>query len=288
MKPTPLAAFKKSLATGAPVAASGGALAVTLRKSAIAKAQDAGPRRIKFTISTDAVDLDNDRVMQNGWDLSVYKTNPLVLWQHDADLLPLGKCVAIGVEGGKLAAVTEFVPANVPIAGPMAEAVYQMCRGGYLSATSVGFMPLSYEVAQERMGNDDWCPPVNFTKQKLLEFSIVTIPSNSEALIDPAERDSAAPPSPEQLAAVNRATKAAIAEARRRHYCGGPLLGKSTSSNPRQAGPSSIVEAMHNGLSNEEIRLLIKTGVVQPIYDRGTAMRVAPADYQELLRRGLI
>ena len=82
-----------------------------LRKAFFGKAETdetAESRVIKFTISTNAVDLDNDTVDQAGWDLSVFKSNPLVLWMHDSTMLPVGKCVAIDVENGALKASVEF------------------------------------------------------------------------------------------------------------------------------------------------------------------------------------
>ena len=144
-------------------------------------------RRVKFTISTGSVDRDKDTVAVDGWDLAPYEANPVVLWGHDSNHLPIGKCVGIAQEGNALKAIVEFVPADMPHIGEKAEAVLRMCRTGFLSATSVGFRPLKYVVASDR-GDDDWFPPVDFLKQELMEFSIVSIPANPEALIDPSER----------------------------------------------------------------------------------------------------
>jgi HK97 family phage prohead protease len=168
---------------------------VKLLKASAAPSEALVDRRIKFTISTDAVDLDNDTVNQSGWDLSIFKTNPVVLFMHNSDGFPVGKCVGINVEDGKLKATVEFLPADNPANGPVAEGVYQMCRDGFLSATSVGFLPTSYEISAERTDENDWWPAIDFTAQKLLEFSIVTVPANSEALIEPGQQ--AAAPTPD-------------------------------------------------------------------------------------------
>lgn len=212
-------AFKETLRGAAPsksAPAAGGDLG-TLRKAFMAKAEEgAATRQVKFTISTNAVDLDNDTVDQAGWDLSVYLTNPIVLFMHDNYSLPIGKCVGIGVEDGKLKATVEFLPAETPERGPFAECVYQMCMTGFLSATSVGFLPIAYEIAADRTGENDWWPAVNFTKQKLLEFSIVTVPANSEALVEPGQVAVAAPvvtaePDAPQPDEPETATAAAVA-----------------------------------------------------------------------------
>jgi HK97 family phage prohead protease len=143
-----------------------------------------GERQVKFTISTNAIDRDKDKVNQKGWDLLNYLKNPVVLFGHDAKSLPVGKCVQIGLEDGEQKATVEFVNKDIPIAGPMSEAVYQLCVGGFLSATSVGFRPLEWEFSTEKdRGADTYQGGVDFNKQELMEFSIVPIPANPEALI---------------------------------------------------------------------------------------------------------
>lgn len=159
-----------------------------LRKDVFTLVEQLEDRVIRFTISTAAIDRERDSISIEGWDLSAYKQNPVVLWAHDAYELPVGRCTEIGTDGGALRASVEFVPADMPCVGPKAEAILRMCRTGFLSTTSVGFRPLEYELAKDRMDEDDWFPPFNFLRQELMEFSIVTIPCNPEALIDPAER----------------------------------------------------------------------------------------------------
>jgi phage head maturation protease len=55
--------------------------------------------------------------------------------------------------------------------------------GGYLKATSVGFMPLKYTFSKDPAREYG----IDFLEQELLEFSIVTIPANPDALIDPGQ-----------------------------------------------------------------------------------------------------
>ena len=78
----------------------------------------------------------------------------------------------------------------------MAESIYRLAQGGFLAATSVGFRPLKWEYTSDlARGADDWFPGIDFEQQELVEFSIVTVPANPEALIeqpDPVK----GPPSP--------------------------------------------------------------------------------------------
>jgi phage head maturation protease len=186
----------------------------TLRKTLAAKSVETAARQLKFTISTNAVDLDNDTVDQSGWDLSVYRSNPVVLWNHDPGQLPPAKCVWIGLEGGKLKAVAQFAPASMPVIGELSEALFQMCRTGFLSATSVGFMPLDYDIANERDDDDSYLPPVDFKRQRLLEFSLCGIPANSEALIEPGQREPGTTSlAPAQAAVVSAAARLEVSRA---------------------------------------------------------------------------
>jgi HK97 family phage prohead protease len=161
---------------------------VMLRKQFGAVTDPLQDRRLGFTISTGTIDRQGDTIAVAGWDLRNYLRNPVVLWGHDADELPIARCVSIDVSGNALKAVVEFVPADMPVVGDLSEAILRMCRSGFLSATSVGFQPLEFEIATDRDDEDSWFPPVNFLRQELLEFSIVAIPANAEALIDPADR----------------------------------------------------------------------------------------------------
>ena len=153
-------------------------------------AEQVDDRCLRFTISNGSVDRQGDVVEVDGWDLKAYMSNPVVLWGHDATSLPIGKCTKIGIEDNALKAVVEFVSADMPVIGPQAEAVLRMCRDGFLSATSVGFRPIEYRVATERMGDDDWWPVLDYQKQELCEWSVVGIPANAEALIEPNQRRS--------------------------------------------------------------------------------------------------
>jgi HK97 family phage prohead protease len=138
-----------------------------------------GSRMLRFTISTATKDREGDTVSLSGWRLQNYARNPVVLLNHDSENFPIGRAHDVRVEGGALKATVEFVPASVPIAGERAEAAYQLCTSGFMAATSVGFRPIDWAFPDDRDG-------VDFVNQELCEFSIVCIPCNPEAVIDPA------------------------------------------------------------------------------------------------------
>lgn len=136
---------------------------------------DATSRTIQFVASTENADRYGDRVFVKGWQLDNYMQNPVVLWGHDSDALPVGKAVAIDKENGQLLITVQFATASE---NPQADSIFKLYTGGFLHAVSVGFLPL-----QQEMRIEDGVPVgMDFHEQELLELSCVNIPANAEAL----------------------------------------------------------------------------------------------------------
>lgn len=128
------------------------------------------PMVVAATISTEAIDRMGDIVCQDGWDLENYKQNPVVLINHNYNILPVGKCVDIAVKNGRMHAVTQFADTQ------MGREVAQLYRGGFMRAFSVGFRPLEWEPMKGGKG-------FKYTKNELLEYSCVVVPANQEATL---------------------------------------------------------------------------------------------------------
>lgn len=172
-----------------------GAPLVAILKETAEPAEPAGERMLRFTISTGAVDRDQDKIDQTGWDLSHYRKNPVVLWSHQPLLLPIGKAeIAQGTD--RLTATVKFLPAEgYGTAGEFADQVYRLARDGWLSATSVGFRPLQWEFTTDKeRGAEDWFPGIDYQRQELCELSLCNVPSNPEALIEIEPLGIVAPP----------------------------------------------------------------------------------------------
>ena len=148
---------------------------VMLRKAFAAEVIKSEDGTVEFVISTATPDRSNDVLAVEGWDLAAYTKNPVMLWAHDSYSPPVGRAVAIGAAAGALRAKAEFTPADLYPFGAM---VGRMVREGFLNATSVGFRPLKYGYNTER---GDYA--MDFEKQELLEFSVVPVPANPEALV---------------------------------------------------------------------------------------------------------
>lgn len=161
---------------------------VLLRKDLTFTASPMSDRKFRFTISTASIDRDQDTISVSGWDLTGFVRNPVVLWGHGVDptvgTWPIGRAFDVRPDGGVLRASVEFDPADMPMTGAAAEACVRKLVNGSLAAVSVGFRPIDYAVTSDlARGADGYMPGIDFKRQELLEFSIVSVPANAEALL---------------------------------------------------------------------------------------------------------
>jgi HK97 family phage prohead protease len=183
---------------------------------------DSDMRALRFTISTDSIDREQDRIALAGWDVRNFQRNPVVLWAHDASRLPIGRAFDLAIVDNALKASVEFIPETMPEGGAFADTVYRLAREGFIAATSVGFRPTKWDYTTDKeRGADDWFPGIDFEEQELVELSIVTVPANPEALIElpgPGEGTAVASDTPpvtgEEVTSLNE--QQAIARACRR------------------------------------------------------------------------
>lgn len=138
---------------------------------------DEQERSIWFVASTEDKDRVGDIIRVAGWKFDAYDRNPVFLWAHDSDELPIGKCVARQIDGARLLMKIQFATVEE---NPLADQVYRLYKGGYLNAVSVGFKPLKRMPIhpEDRWGDLGW----EFIEQELLELSAVPVPANSSAL----------------------------------------------------------------------------------------------------------
>jgi HK97 family phage prohead protease len=138
---------------------------------------DAALRTKHFVFSDATVDHANDSIDPKGWDLSVFKSNPVALFSHMSWEPPIGRASNVKVVDGKLVGDIEFASAEVY---PLADTIYRLVDGGFMKAVSVGFKPKEWAFTSDKsrpMG-------INFTKQQLLEISVCAIPANPSCLIE--------------------------------------------------------------------------------------------------------
>lgn len=118
-------------------------------------------------ISTGGRDRDGDRLLPEGCDTSSYKKNPVVLFGHNYNNLPVGGDAVLTITPGKdITASWRWLQGD-----EFAARVKNAFEQRFLSA-SVGFKPK--EVRPNEFGGHD------ILKWELLEFSLVPVPANPE------------------------------------------------------------------------------------------------------------
>jgi len=146
---------------------------------------DETTRQVTHVISTAKLDRGNRIIDQAGWSLTEYRKNPVVLANHDYSIESIiGRATDIKVVGGELVSTTEFDTEGI---GALA---FRLVQSGLAKAWSVGWRGNK----SHRIGELADCPicqdamkqveyGTHFTRQSLLEYSLVAIPANPEAVM---------------------------------------------------------------------------------------------------------
>ena len=136
-------------------------------------------RVLRFIGSDEKIDRDKEVVKIDGWKLTEYRKNPIVLVNHNPYELPVARTKKVWIDKEKKALMfdIEFPPPEVSSIG---DTLYKLYSNGFMSATSVGFRP-NYDLM--KFGDGIKQPRITFNEQELLEVSLVSIPSNPRALL---------------------------------------------------------------------------------------------------------
>lgn len=137
----------------------------------------------EFTISDSTLDRYGTIIPVSSWNLDNYNKNGIVAYQHETNswsrndpdyILGPGKA---WVDDDTLVGEVTYEPKDL---NPLADKIRRKVDFGTLKATSVGFMPIRGHYGNEENGEN---PKVYyFDEVDLLEFSIVNIPANPNAV----------------------------------------------------------------------------------------------------------
>jgi len=151
-------------------------------------------RLVPVIASTSTKDRSGDILNMEGWDLTNFKSNPIIGYQHnvygagmcepaDSPDQIIGKGVNPRVEDGALMIDIQFKEKG---RSELADKVFEDMADGYLNAVSVGFLAKENEEGDhfrkgdEKKGEDP--EGKYFFGQELLELSVVNLPDNPTAL----------------------------------------------------------------------------------------------------------
>jgi hypothetical protein len=228
-------------------------------------------RQISFVISTPIRDRHGTVLNQYAWHLDNYRKNPIVVYQHNVsgDLITpadpdniIAKTVSLGVESVNgircLTAVAEFEPEDI---NPKAEKIFRKILFGSMGATSVGF----HEIGNGRYGSGDEAKgganeTYYFSGQELVEWSLVSIPSNPDA----GKRTLLENMKENQGDAVMR-------------YAVRYLQGTFTLDhfqNMSLSAALALIEAKENGMSDDQLKSLFVSRRIEDVKDRERQGRI--------------
>jgi HK97 family phage prohead protease len=134
---------------------------------------------LDFIVSDETLDRYNEVIVASGWKLDNYLRNPVFQNSHQyGDIIyTIGRALITEVRtvaGRKvLFQRVEFATE----ANPIAKIAYNLYKGKFLNAVSVGFIPIQWEMGEP---GDQFAR--RYTEQELLEVSAVGIPANPNAL----------------------------------------------------------------------------------------------------------
>lgn len=134
-----------------------------------------GENEIEIVGSTDTRDRMDEVISMDGWDLKNWKKNPVILAGHDYTAPAIGRG-KVKKSDGKLMFKVEFPEEGVY---PLADIYRKLYKGGFMKASSVGFLPTEWS-----NGNGEKEPYRTYTKQELLELSLVAVPANPDAVMN--------------------------------------------------------------------------------------------------------
>ncbi len=140
-------------------------------------------RVIRFIGSDESIDRDGDTISIDGWDVSAYMKNPIVLFGHDYYNLPIGKTISVTADKRARQLLFDISfptieelssnPATPSEHALKVDAIYNMAKAGILNTVSVGFRGIDYEPTATGRA---------YKRQELMEISIVPVPANPNAV----------------------------------------------------------------------------------------------------------
>jgi HK97 family phage prohead protease len=171
-----------------------------------------------FVASEETSDRMGDLISVEGWDLTNYKRNPVILLGHDHRIPPIARAGKIWTEDKQLLNNVVWDEED-----PLGAAIMGKYQRGFMRAESVGFKPIEFRDRDDGKG-------LLFTKQELLEISLVSVPMHPKALrkamgdgkfilVMPESIDSIKWSNPDDISAksgasISKATKQALIDVR--------------------------------------------------------------------------
>lgn len=150
-----------------------------------------GERAEVSVISSQSHDKSHEVVLIKGMELDAYRKSPIVLWNHNRDLPPVGRCQWIKTHDhdSQLRAKTIYPEDPEGYSDEdiwLPKHVWDLTRTGVLRGKSVGFLPLKplrEPTPDELSAHPDWQGAGVWEQTRLYEYSCVNVGCNDDALV---------------------------------------------------------------------------------------------------------
>jgi len=146
-----------------------------------------GERSEVSIISSDKKDYSEEVVIPNGLDLSHFRQHRRVLYNHDRNAPPVAECLWVKTYKNTLRAKTMYPEPKSEDAGPwFTTQLWGLVAAGLLNCKSIGFLPRTpkREPTEEELKiRPDWEGAGIFDNAVLLEYSLVPVPCNVDAVV---------------------------------------------------------------------------------------------------------
>lgn len=130
---------------------------------------------IRGVFSTEDKDRHGEIIDQAGWKLDSYMENPVVLFAHDQWVPAVGQMIELAIDSSKkLIGAIKFAAEE----HDLAKTLFNLYKGRYMRAFSVGFMNKKEEIEKDNDGEEH----VVLKENILYEVSCVNVPANAMAL----------------------------------------------------------------------------------------------------------
>jgi len=129
--------------------------------------KDVGDGILETVVTTGNLDRHGEKIATLGVNTDTYMaSNPIVLYGHDYQSLPIGKTISLEKKENSIVARFQLATAEYDFANT----VSKLIKGGYLNAVSIGGIVKEW--------SKDF---TEILKMDMIEFSVVPVPANAEA-----------------------------------------------------------------------------------------------------------
>jgi len=147
-----------------------------------------GERSEVSIISSDKKDYSDEVVLPTGLDLSHFRQHRRVLYNHDRSAPPVAECLWVKTYKNTLRAKTMYPEPKTEDAGPwFTSQLWGLVQAGLLNCKSIGFLPRTPKrepTAEELKLRPDWEGAGIYDNAVLLEYSLVPVPCNVDAVVE--------------------------------------------------------------------------------------------------------